>query len=367
MSVLLAFNYKMVLVQKFPTYLRVLLLLSFSGLLFCKEDADKITKPSTPQGEQKYTVQTVVTYPQGLIADIEVPGTILANESTEIHPETSGRLVEMNIREGANVNKGDLLAKLYDGDLQAQMHKLEVQLKLAEQTEKRQAELVKIQGISQQEYDLSLLEVLSLKADMDIIKEDIRKTEIRAPFAGKLGFRNVSPGAYVTPATVMTTISQVNTLKVQFNVPERYGAKLTKGLPVSFVVDGSSQRFSASVIASEIMIDEATRSLAVRATVHEKSPALIPGVFAKVKIILEKNTDALMVPNNAVILLGRKKQVYVYQQGKAIPKEITTGARDSTNIQVLSGINPGDTVITSAIMFLRPGLEVNLMKENLSE
>lgn len=305
----------------------------------------------------------MIASPQVLITDIEVPGTIMASESTEIHAETSGRLVELHITEGAYVKKGDLLAKLYDGDLQAEMHKLDVQLKIAEQTEKRQAELVKIQGISQQEYDLSLLEVLNLKADMDIIREDIRKTEIRAPFSGKLGFRNISPGAYITPATVMTTISQVNQLKVQFSVPERYGAKLIKGLPITFEVDGSGKRFSATVIASEIMIDEATRSLAIRATVNEKDPALIPGVFAKVKLVLEQNTDALMIPNNSVILLGRKKQIYVYQSGKAMPKEIVTGIRDSANIQVLTGINPGDTVITSAILFLRPGLEVNLSEK----
>ena len=352
--------------QTLPTYLKVFLFLSFSGFLFCKNDAEKISKPFPPPGGQKYAVQTVVASPQGLISDIEVPGTIMANESTEIHPETSGRLVELHIKEGAFVNKGDLLAKLYDGDLQAQLHKFEVQLQIAEQTEKRLAELVKIQGISQQEYDLSLLEVLNLNADMEILKEEIRKTEIRAPFSGKLGFRNISPGAYITPATVMTTVSQVNNLKVQFNVPERYGAKMINGLSVSFTVDGSSQRFSASVIASEIMIDEATRSLAIRATVKEKSAALIPGAFAKVKIVLEKNTDALMVPNNSVILLGRQKQVFVYKGGKAIPKEVVTGARDSMDIQVLSGINPGDTVITSAIMFLRPGLEVDLAPDNQS-
>jgi membrane fusion protein (multidrug efflux system) len=353
-------------VQIFPTYLKVFILVSFSSLLFCKNDVEKIPKPATSQGQQKLSVKTIVVEPQGLIADLEVPGTIMANESTVIRTEASGRLMEMNIKEGAYVQKGDLLAKLYDGDLQAQMHKLEVQLQIAEQTEKRQAELVKIQGISQQEYDLSLLQVLNLKADMEIINEDIRKTEVRAPFSGKLGFRNISPGAYITPATAMTTISQVNSLKVQFNVPERYGSKLIKGLPVTFVVDGSSIRFTASVIASEISIDETTRSLAVRARVNEKDVALIPGVFAKVRIILETNNDALMVPNSAVILLGRKKQVYVYHDGKSFPKEIVTGARDSSNIQVLSGIVTGDTVITSAIMFLRPALEVDLAKEQLA-
>ena len=175
-------------------------------------------------------------------------------------------MVQLNIKEGRRVTQGALLAKLYDGDLQAQLRKLEVQLKIAEQTEKRQAELLKIQGISQQEYDLSLLQVLNLKADMDIIKEDIRKTEIRAPFSGKLGLKNVSPGAYITPATILTTISQVDKLKIQFNVPERYGAQLKHGL-TSFIFQWMDppKQFTATVIASEISIDETTRSLAVRA------------------------------------------------------------------------------------------------------
>ena len=319
--------------------------------------------PGAPPPVQKaLVVQTLIAAPQSLSADIEVPGTIMANETAEIHPEVSGRLVQLNIKEGTNVSVGALLAKLYDGDLQAQLRKLEVQLKIAEQTEKRQAELVKIQGISQQEYDLSLLGVLNLKADMDIIKESIRKTEIRAPFGGKLGLKNVSPGAYVTPASVLTTISQVSTLKIQFNIPERYGAQLKPGLPVTFSIDGTNKTFTATVIASEISIDENTRSLAVRALIKQQDPALIPGAFAKVKIVLGKNNEALMVPNSVIIPSGRKKQLYVYEGGKAMMKEVTTGVRDSTNIQVLTGIKPGDTVITSAVLFLRPGLAVELAK-----
>lgn len=348
-----------------PIYLRIIILLSFSGLLFCKkEDGKQVTQGASPPVQKALVVQTLIASPQALSADIEVPGTIMANETTEIHPEVSGRLVQLNIKEGTNVSVGALLAKLYDGDLQAQLRKLEVQLKIAEQTEKRQAELVKIQGISQQEYDLSLLGVLNLKADMDIIKESIRKTEIRAPFGGKLGLKNVSPGAYVTPTSVLTTISQVSSLKIQFNVPERYGAQLIPGLPVTFFIDGTSKTFTADVIASEISIDENTRSLAVRALIKQKDPALIPGAFAKVKIVLGKNNEALMVPNSAIIPSGRKKQLYVYEGGKAMMKEVTTGVRDSTNIQILTGIKIGDTVITSAVLFLRPGLAVELAKIN---
>lgn len=337
----------------------LLVLLMLTGIA-CKKDPATGPVPAASNAQKPLGVNILIATPQSLSADVEVPGTILANESTEIHPEVSGRLTELHIKEGETVKEGTLLAKLYDGDLQAQLRKLEVQLKIAEQTEKRQAELVKIQGVSQQEYDLSLLQVLNLKADMDIIRESIRKTEIRAPFTGKMGLKNVSPGAYVTPSTIMTTISQVNTLKVQFNIPERYGSKLRPGMTVQFSVDGSSKIFSAVVLASEISVDEDTRSLAIRAQVRQHDPALIPGAFAKVKVVFGGNEDAIMIPTNALIPVGRKKQVYVYEAGKAMVRDVTTGVRDSTNVQILTGIDPGDTVITSAVLFLRPGLAVTL-------
>lgn len=333
-------------------------------LMACKqkENAPPATNP-TQATTRALPVDILIASPQGITADIEVPGSIIANEVTTIHPEVAGRLVTLNLREGAEIAQGTLIAKLNDGDLQAQMRKLEVQLKIAEQTESRQAELVKIQGISQQDYDMSLLQVLSLKADIDIIKEEIRKTEIRAPFSGRLGLKNVSPGAYVTPATSLTTISQTNTLKIQFNVPERYGAKLQKGMSVSFSVDGSTTTFSATIMASETRIDEATRSLAIRALINQKDRALIPGAFAKVRIVLNQNDDALLIPNSVIIPNGRKKQVYLFKSGKAFPVEVVTGVRDSSNIQVLSGLKEGDTIITSAILFLRPSLDVAIKSQ----
>jgi membrane fusion protein (multidrug efflux system) len=279
-----------------------------------------------------------------------------------IHPEVPGRIVELNIREGGYANKGALLAKLYDGDLQAQLRKLEVQLKIAEQTEQRQGELLKIQGISRQDYDLSLLQVQTLKADIDINREAVRKTEIRAPFSGKLGLKNVSPGAYVTSATALTTISQVSNLKIQFNVPERYGALLTNGHPVTFVIDGTDKTFNASVLATEVMIDELTRSLAIRATIRDRDPSLIPGAFAEVKIVLGRSDEALMIPSIIVIPQGRKKQVFQYKGGKVLPVEIETGVRDSIRIEVTKGLKTGDTVITSSLLFLRSGMDVEVSR-----
>lgn len=339
------------------------LILTFFTLWGCREKKGQAA--DVPAGPPPaLSVEAMIAEPKELSADIEVPGTILAFESTEIHPEAAGRLTSLNVREGTYVSKGALLAKLFDGDLQAQLRKLQVQLQIAEQTEKRQAELVKIQGISQQEYDLSLLQVHNLNADIDIIQQEIRKTEIRAPFSGQLGLRNVSPGAFVTPSTVITSISQVDKLKLQFNVPERYGSQLKNGMTVQFMIDGSTTTYEASVLASEMSIEEDTRSLAVRATVKRPDKKMIPGTFAKVKISLGESTNALMVPNSAVIPIGRKKQIYLYKNGKSEPVDIVTGLRDSTNLQVLEGLKEGDTVITSAILYLRSGSSVEISKIN---
>jgi membrane fusion protein (multidrug efflux system) len=305
-------------------------------------------------------VETFIVQTQPLSQIIEVPGSLMANETTEIHPEISGRLVQLNIAEGKFVSKGALLAKIYDGDLQAQLKKLQVQLDLANTNEQRSAQLLKIQGISKADYDASVLNVNNIKADIEITRANITKTEIRAPFNGKLGLKNISPGAFISPPTVITTISQVNKLKLQFSIPEKYGSEIRTGQHVSFSVNGSAKTFTAAVVATETSIESNTRSLTIRAMVTDTDPALIPGTFANVKMNLGNNPNAILIPNMAVIPQGRKKQVFVFKNNKAVPMDITTGTRDSANVQILTGLNPGDTLITSGLLFLRPGSDVKL-------
>jgi membrane fusion protein, multidrug efflux system len=309
-------------------------------------------------------VEVYVAKPQSISDNVEVPGTILPFESTEIHPEISGRVVLLNVKEGGFVNKGALLAKIYDGDLQAQLKKSQVQLGIAEQSEKRSEQLLKIQGISQQDYDLSLLNVNNIKADIEITRAAITKTTILAPFSGKLGLKNISPGAFITPATVITTIGQVNQLKLQFTVPEKYGSQIKNGQDIRFTIDGSPATYHAAVSATEVSIAEDTRSLSVRAVVKAKDPSLVPGAYAKVVIVLGKNENALMIPSGAVLPQGRKKLIYLYKGGKALATEITTGIRDSSDVQVETGLNNGDTVITSGLLFLKPNSDVKLTKVN---
>lgn len=309
-------------------------------------------------------VEASVIKVQSISDKIEVAGSILPFESTEIHPEVSGRLVTLNVKEGAFVGKGTLLAKIYDGDLQAQLKKLQVQLGIAQQSENRSSQLLKIQGISQQDYDLSLLQVNNIKADIEIVRAAISKTVILAPFSGKLGLKNISPGAFITPSTVITTIGQVSQLKLQFAVPEKYGSQIKNGQDIQFIVDGSPNTYHATVSATEVSIEENTRSLSIRSIIKGQDQYLIPGSFAKVSIVLGRNEDAIMIPTGAVMPQGRKKIIYKYNDGKATPVEITTGIRDSSYVQVLTGLNTGDTVLTSGLLFLKPQAEVKLSKVN---
>src|SRR6476620_2785316 len=198
------------------------------ALIACSSSSDK-KEGAPPKGGSRppnppIQAEAFIVRARAMSEDLEVPGTLLPYEETEIRPEISGRLVGLNIKEGAFVSKGTLLAKLFDGDLQAQLQKLQVQLQIAEKTVERYKELTKIQGISQQEYDLAELQVSNLKADMDVVRVSISKTRILAPYSGKLGLRGVSMGAYVSPTTLLTTLRKVDQLKLEFTVPEKYSA-----------------------------------------------------------------------------------------------------------------------------------------------
>jgi membrane fusion protein (multidrug efflux system) len=347
--------------------MRKLILIAITGAMLiqtsCKEK--KQSTQTTGMGGSNggpLPVEAMVVKPTSVSQTVEVTGNILPFESTEIRSEISGRITALNIQEGAFVSKGALLVKLFDGDLQAQLKKLQVQLQIAEKTEERQRELLKISGISQQDYDLSLLSVNNLKADLDLIRVSITKTEIRAPYSGRMGLRNISMGAYITPSNLLTTISQVEEVKVEFSVPEKYSAQIRNGMVIRFTLEGVPTPYSARVVATESRIEENTRNLRIRAIVSGKDKNLIPGNFAKVQVILGRDDNALMVPTEAIIPQARNKQLIVYKGGKASFQTVITGVRDSTLIQVVDGIKAGDTVITTGLLFLKPQADVKLTK-----
>lgn len=294
----------------------------------------------------------------------ELPGSLIPNEETEIHPEISGRLVYLNLNEGKVVGKGTLLARIFDGDLQAQLKKLQVQLAVAEQTVSRMGELRKIDGVSQQEYDLSALQVNTIKADMEIVRTNISRTEIRAPFSGTLGLKNISAGAYISPATTLTTIRQNSQLKLDFTLPEKFTNSFTIGQSVNFTTEGNPKTYTAKVIAAESGVAENTRSLNIRAVVTNNDGKLLPGTFAKVATNFNTDPNGLMVPSQSILPQARGKKVIIYRGGTASFVDVVTGLRDSALVQIISGVKEGDTVITTGLMSLKPDAKVSITKIN---
>lgn len=327
----------------------------------CKDEK----KQAAPQGGRQQGPMTVVGYivKTGAVSEpLQLPGTLLPMEETEIHTEVNGRVVSHAINEGAYVTQGALLVKLFDGDLQAQLKKLQVQLQIAEKTEERNKELLKISGISQQDYDLSFLQVSNIKADIDLLKTNIAKTEIRAPFSGRIGFRNISTGAYITPATVITNIRQVNQMKLQFSVPEKYTSKISNGQTISFSVEGSTKKYLAKVYASEATVSETSRGMNVRCIVQQSDASLVSGSFAKVDMDFAKNSSAILVPSQAILPQARGKKLILYRDGVAKFVDVQTGIRDSANVEIISGVVPGDTIITTGLLGLKPEAKVKLSK-----
>lgn len=322
-----------------------------------KKEAEQTQKKGAgsrpPVRSDAYVVKTTT-----LFDNIEVPGTLVANEAIEVHPEVAGRITGIYFKEGAYIGKGALLVKLNDADLRAQREKLAVQLRVAQNNRSRAEQLIKIQGISQQDYEASTLQVSNTIADLAVVNTQIEKTNIRAPFSGKLGLRLVSLGAYVSPTSVLTTISQTAQNKVDFTVPEQYISRIKNGQYVNFKVSGNDRSYSARVIATDPQLTETTRSLQIRATVVGDQTGLVPGNFAKVIINFAPNTHAIVVPSQAIIPQARGKKVFVLNNGKAQSVDITTGIRDSANVQVLTGLNPGDTVLVTGLLSLKPDAKV---------
>ena len=307
-------------------------------------------------------VEGFIVEPHSESENIEVPGSLLPVEETQIRPETSGRIVQLNIQEGAFVKKGSLLVKLFDLDLQAQLKKLQVQLDISNRTMLRQKDLLAINGISQQDFDLSALAVDNLKADIEATLISISKTEITAPYDGKLGLRNASLGAYVSPSDILTSVRQVNQLKLEFSIPEKYAKDIAPGYVVQFRVDGGEREHYAKVLATEGNVDQVTRTLKIKSIVSEKDPELVPGLFAKVNLQLGKSASALMVPSQAVIPLARSKQIMLLRKDSVRFLTVETGIRDSVFVQILKGLKSGATIITTGLMAIRPKSKLKITK-----
>jgi membrane fusion protein, multidrug efflux system len=309
--------------------------------------------------KQQIKVDGFIAVPTLLENQIAVSGSILAYEEVALMNEMAGRVVMINLPEGKLVKKGTLLVKLFDDDLQANLKKLQNQLAIQEKIYERQTELLKVNGISQIDFDQTYLQVNSIKADIEVQKSYIRKTEILAPFDGVIGLRNISVGAQVTPSTLLATIRMEDKLKLDFSVPEKYSFQVKPGLKVKFTVSGNDKEYDATVIATEGGIDANTRNLKVRAIINHNSDELLPGGYTNVLLALGEIKNAILIPTQAIIPKERNKSVIIAKNGKAHFVKVITGVRKASSIQIVDGINPGDTIVTTGILFLKEDTKIS--------
>jgi membrane fusion protein, multidrug efflux system len=324
--------------------------LAISCLLFACKGKPKVIKPKeTPPT----IVDVIIATPQVVSNSIEANGTVTANEYVELRPEVSGRITYLNVNEGSRVSKGAIIARINDADLVAQMQKSKVQLELAEQTEGRLKKLLEVSGVNQSDYDVALNQVNGLKADIAYTQTLIDKTIIRAPFSGVLGLRQVSPGAYVTSANVIASIQQFEKVKVDFTLPEQYSDMIKKGGTVDVVIDAAAPvRKKATIIAIEPQVNQNTRNLLVRTLLNDGTAN--PGAFVKVYVVVDVDKKAILVPTNSIIQDDKNNQLVLVKEGKASFVNVKTGLRQANNVEITDGVQPGDTVVVTGVLFAKP-------------
>ena len=332
-----------------------------------KENAPTLT-PGSPMNRAAISINAVVLKKQTLSDKIIRPGITIPDEEVDLSFESSGKLTDIFFQEGTHVKKGDLLAKINDKPLQAELQKLEAQVPLARERVNRQRALLEKEAVSQEAFEQVTTALEVLLADIELVKARILQTELRAPFDGIIGLRQVSEGAYATPQTIVVNLTKIRPIKIEFSIPENYNSEVVPGTNITFFMQDVTQmmhEFKAKVYAVESKLAQETLTLNVRASFPNENEAIIPGRYLSVEIVIKEIENTLTIPSEAIIPEMGRSIVYVYKNGEARASEINTGLRTESYVQVLDGLNPGDTVITTGMMQLRTGMKVKI--DNLIE
>jgi membrane fusion protein (multidrug efflux system) len=318
--------------------------------------------PEPPAAERAVRAESWVVRSEPVRETVSTVGTLAANESVDVVPEISRRLVAVEVAEGTEVEEGQRLFQLDDADLRAQLAELEARRRFAARTEQRQRELLQFEkkALSQQAYDQAVAYLGEVEAQIAAVRVTLAKTEIRAPFRARVGLRRVSEGAWVTPETLLTTLQDTSRIKVDFSLPERYAGAVSIGQGFTFRVAGRGEDFAGSVIAVEPGIDAATRSVRVRGLTENPEGVLTPGAFASVELPLQRAADGILVPAQAIVPSATGHSVWVLRDGRAALREVEIGLRTRDAVEVLRGLAVGETVLTSNLLRLREGVPVEV-------
>ncbi|WP_210520104.1 efflux RND transporter periplasmic adaptor subunit [Hymenobacter terricola] len=336
----------------------ILLGIGLPKILSAKKNAVVISETATAGPPPAVLVDDYVVRATAVPDELQATGTIQANQEVQLVSEVARKVTGIYAHEGTTVAGGTLLFRLDDADLQARRHKLKLQEKLALLDDRRMRGLLTTESVTQQEYDQVSTNLQVLQADIQAVDVELAKTRIRAPFAGRIGLNKVDVGAYVTPSTVLTSLEDVSQVEVTFTVPERYAAEVRPGQTIQFTTENGLAPQSGRIVATEPRTDVSTRSLLVKALSPNARRQLVPGMSAKISFALHAATDALVVPTQALIPTAKGYALYAIKGGKADYRDVTTGPRSSGAVQVLTGLNAGDTVITTNLLRLGQGVPV---------
>lgn len=341
--------------MKIKTLVYALLIIGLVGLIGYRITKNSDTKGSKDKGkeEKPITVSGSVVRLQTFDNNLSLSGSIEANEQVEIRSEVSGIVTTIYFQEGSNVAKGQVLFKVNDLELKAQLAQAKTKESLASENERRAKLLLQKEAISQEEYDVARADFLSTKSQSQLIQAQIEKTSVRAPFSGKIGLRSISPGTYITPSLLVAKLVNTGQLKITFSIPEKYASQVKKNTTIAFKVSGSDQSYSAKVYAIEPEVEVATRTLKVRALANNSDGKLFPGTFADVELPLDIINDAVVIPTEAIIPVQNGKKVFIANKGMAKEVMVETATRSDASILILSGLKAGDTVLTSGVMSLK--------------
>lgn len=311
------------------------------------------------QASPALQAEVFVVHPEVLNEEIVTSGSIVPNEEVELKAEVNGRLLRVGqFSEGSIVAKGTLLFQIDDREFRAQRHKINVQLDQAKNEFQRNSALLKAEAISREAFDQSASVVAQLEAELSLLDIQIDKCSVQAPFSGRLGLRKVSEGAFISMGQALTSLVLTDPLKIEFEIPEHYAGRIKPGQEVWAVGNKGRDTLRALVYATESRIDPASRNLKVRALASQKDPRFIPGAFVQVKISLGKVNDALMIPSEAMVPELNGQKVFKLVKGKIQSQPVGIGTRSATGIQVLDGLEVGDTILTTGILQAKDGMQV---------
>jgi membrane fusion protein, multidrug efflux system len=313
-------------------------------------------------GNQKVSVEAATATATSSSTDLRAIGSLQSDESVQIASEIAGRVTELPFSEGGTVKAGDVLVKLDDALVQAEVSDTQARYELATGNLGRANTLAKSGNVTERARDEATANSETARAALELAKVRLSKHIIRAPFSGVVGIRKVSPGAYVAIGQPIVNIEKIDTLKVEFKLPELFLSQIKVGQEVEVEVDAlPGKTFPGTIYAIDPQVDVNGRALAIRAKLPNPDLVLRPGLFVRIVVKGVAKRNVLVVPESAIVPRGADKIVFSVENGKAIETKVTLGARKDGRVEVLDGLKPDAVVVTAGQQKLKNGSHVEFV------